>query len=91
MWSCKISRNSQILFLRYSQTKADSLFCFLSFVLFVSLEPIANLCGVFTKLKPKHYPNRKCQKPKIIFFNFKLILLDRIHISGKLSAYLLQI
>ena len=30
---------------------------------------LPNLCGVFTKLKPKQYPNRKCQKKKKIIFS----------------------
>ena len=62
--------------------KADSFFSFLLFVHSFNClylwNYLPNLCGVFTKLKPKQYPNRKCQKPKIIFFDFRLILLDRI-------------
>ena len=45
--------------------------------LFVSLEQIAQSLWGFTKLKPKQYPDKKCQKTKIIVFNFRLILLDR--------------
>ena len=62
--------------------KADSFFCFLLFVQSFNClylwNQLSNLCGVFTKLKPKQYPNRKCQKTKIIFFDFRLILLDSI-------------
>ena len=51
MWSSKMSRNSQILFLRYSQTKP--IFSFVSYCLFnsstvcISLEPIAQLLWGF--------------------------------------------
>ena len=54
---------------KIQQNKADSFFCFLLFVqslncLYLSNQ-LLNLCGVFTKLKPKQlYPNRKCQKTK---------------------------
>ena len=52
--------------------KADSFFCFLLFVQSFNClhlwDQLPNLCGVFTKLKPKQYANRKCQKTKIIFF-----------------------
>ena len=63
--------------------KADSFVCFLLFVQSFNClylwNQLPNLSGVFTKLKPKQYPNRKCpKKPKIIFFDFRLILLDRI-------------
>ena len=62
--------------------KADSFFCFLLFVQSFNClylwNHLPNLCGVFTKLKPKQYPNRKCQKTKILFFDFRHILLDRI-------------
>ena len=64
--------------------KADSFFCFLLFVKSFNClylwNQLLNLCGVnFHQSKPKQYPNRKCQnKKKIIFFDFRLILLDRI-------------
>ena len=48
--------------------KADSFFCSLLFVQSVNClylwNQLPNLCGVFTKLKPKQYPNRNCQKTK---------------------------
>ena len=45
--------------------KADSFFCLLLFVQsFNLLNQLPNLCGVFTKLKPKQYPNRKFKKKK---------------------------
>ena len=62
-----------------------------SFLLFVQSfnclclrDQLPNLCEVFTKLKPKQYPNRKCPplKKKIIFFDFRLILLDCITYEG---------
>ena len=63
--------------------KADSFFCFLLFVQSFNClylwNQLPNLCGVFTKLKPQQYPNRKCQKnQKSYFFDFRLILLYRI-------------
>ena len=46
--------------------KADSFFCFLLFVQSLNClylwNQFSNLCGVFIKLKPKQYPNRKCPK-----------------------------
>ena len=48
--------------------KADSFFCFLLFVQPFSClylgNQLPNLCGVFTKLKLKQYPNRKYRKKK---------------------------
>ena len=48
--------------------KADSFFCFWLFVQSFNClylwNQLSNLCGIFTKLKPKEYPNRKCQKKK---------------------------
>ena len=86
MWydQANMSQNWQILFLRYSQT--TPIVAFVCYILFVQSfnclylwNQLPNLCGVFTKLKPKQYPKRKCQKKKkIIFFDFRLILLDRI-------------
>ena len=80
--SRKMSRNLQILFLKYSQTKLIASFGFLLFVQSFNClylwNKLPNLCGVFTKLKPKQYANRKYQKPKITFFDFRLILLDHI-------------
>ena len=62
--------------------KANSLFCFLLFMQFFNYSylwnPSPNLHRVFSKLKPKQYLNRKCQKPKNHLFNFWLILLDCI-------------
>ena len=52
--------------------KADSFFCFLLFVQsFTCLyfwNQLLNLCGILNKLKPKQYPNRKCQKTKNHFW-----------------------
>ena len=49
--------------------KANSFFCFLlliqSFNCLYLWNQLPNRCGVFTKLKPKQYNNRKCQKTKI--------------------------
>ena len=77
-----MSPNSQTLILRYSQTKPIVYFvsyCFVqSFNCLYLWNQLPNLCGVFTKLKRKQYPNRKCQKIKNNFFDFRLILLDRI-------------
>ena len=46
--------------------KDDSFFCFLLFVKSFNClylwNQLTNLCRGFTKLKPKQYPNRKCQK-----------------------------
>ena len=48
--------------------KDDSFFCFLLFVQSFNClyfwNQLPNLCGVFTKLKPKQYPNRKSKKNK---------------------------
>ena len=48
--------------------KPDSFFCFLVFVQSFNClylwNQLLNLCGICTKLKPKQYPNRKCQKTK---------------------------
>ena len=78
MWCENESELANTVF-KIQPNKADSFFCFLLFVQsFNRLYQLPNLCGVFTKLKPKQYPNRKCQKTEIIFFNFKLILLDCI-------------
>ena len=86
-----MSRNSQILFLRYSQTKL-----IVSFVSYCLFNPsIVCIFGTnaqslwgFHQIKPKQYPNRKCQKnKKIIFFDFRLILLDCItNFRHKISA-----
>ena len=67
MWSNNMSQNSQILFLRYSQTKP--IVSFVSYCLFNPLTVCifgtnCPISGVFTKLIPKQYPNRKCQKKK---------------------------
>ena len=55
--------------------KADSFFCFLLFVQSFNClylwNQLPNLCGVFTKLKPKQYPNRKCQKNKNHIFRLQ--------------------
>ena len=70
MWLSKMNRNSQILFLRYSQTKPIVSFvsyCFSfvqSFNCLYLWNQLPNLCGVFTKLKPKQYLNRKWKKKK---------------------------
>ena len=70
--------------------KAYSFFCFLLFVESFNClylwNQLPNLCGVFTKLKPKYTlienaDNKQTNKQKIIFFNFRLILLDHIHIT----------
>ena len=76
--------------------KADSFFCFLLFVQSFNClylwSQLPNLCAVFTKLKPKQYPNRKCKKKqtnkqtKIIFFDFRLILLDHITYTNILDV-----
>ena len=64
--------------------KTCSFFCFLLFVQSFNClylwNQLTNLCGDFSKLKPKQYPNRKCKKKKtkIIFFNFRLVLLHGI-------------
>ena len=58
--------------------KADSFFCFLLFVKSFNclylLNQLPNLCGIFTKLKPKQYPKRKCppQKKKPKYHVFRL-------------------
>ena len=70
--------------------KADSSYCFLLFVQSFNClylwNQLHNLYGVFTKLKPKQYPNRKCQKNKNHSFDFKLILLAHItHILSKIN------
>ena len=68
MWSSKMSRNSQNTLFKIQPNKAISFFCFLFFVQSFNClylwKQLPNLCGVFTKLKPKQYPNRKCQKNK---------------------------
>ena len=55
--------------------KAGSFFCFLLFVQSFNClyfwNQLPNLCGVFTKLKPKQYPNRKCQKTKNHIFQLQ--------------------
>ena len=69
--------------------KTNSLFGFLLFVQSFNClylwNQLPNLCGGFTNIKPKQYPNRKCQKqnkkPTIIFLDFRLILLDGITIA----------
>ena len=71
--SSKMSWNLEILFLRYNQTK--QIVSFVSYCLF----NLSTVCifgttkcpislGFFTKLKPKQYPNRKCQKKKNSYF-----------------------
>ena len=82
MWSSKMSGNSQILFLRYSQTKQ-----IISFVSYCLSNP-STVC-IFGTNCPKSMgfcqikafntliENAKKRK-KIIFFDFRLILLDRI-------------
>ena len=67
----KISWNSQILFLRYSQTKP--IVCFVS--LFVQSfnclylwNQLPNLCGIFIKLKPKQYLIETAKKKQKSFF-----------------------
>ena len=69
------------------QNKADSFFCFLLFVQSFNClylwNQLPNLCGIFTKLKPKQYPNRKCQKNKHYFFRLETYLLDRITYINK--------
>ena len=64
MWSSKMSLNSQVLFLRYSQTKLIA-----SFVSYCLSSPsIVCIFGtncpisVGFSLNFKQYPNRKCQK-----------------------------
>ena len=81
MWSSKMSRNSQILFLRYNQTKL--IVSFVSYCLFnpstvCIYENNYPISVRFSPTIPKQYPNRKCQKTKIIVFDFRLSLLDRI-------------
>ena len=66
MQSSKMSRNSQILIWRYSQTRQIISLFFIVFAITqntISREPNTHLHGVFTKLKLK-YSNRKCQKQK---------------------------
>ena len=64
---------------KIQSNKADSFLLFVqSFNCLYLWNQLLNLCGIFTKLKPKQYLNRKCWKTKIIFFDFRLILLDRI-------------
>ena len=52
--------------LKIQPNKANSFLCFWLFVQSFSClylrNQLPNFCGVFTKLKPKQYPNRKCQK-----------------------------
>ena len=71
--------------------KVDSSFCFLLFVQSFNYSylwnQLSNLCGVFTKLKPKQYLNRKYQKIKNHIFStshsFCLIASHLLlHISG---------
>ena len=54
---------------------ADSFFCFLLFVQSFNClylwNKLPNLWGIFTKLKPKQYPNRKCQKNKNHIFQLQ--------------------
>ena len=53
---------------KIQSNKADSFFCFLMFVQSFNClyhwNQLPNLCGVFTKLKPKQYSNRKWKKKK---------------------------
>ena len=62
--------------------KADSYFCFLLFVQSFNClylwNQLSNLCGVFTKLSLSNTLIENAKKPKIIFFDFRLILLDCI-------------
>ena len=74
MWSSKMSRNSQILFLRYSQTKP------IVSVAFYCLFNPSNVC-IFGTNCPESLNNtliENAKKLQIIFFDFRLILLDRI-------------
>ena len=60
----KMSQNYTVF--KIQPNKADSFFCFLLFVQSFSCVYLSNqspnLCGVFSKLKPKQYPDRKCKK-----------------------------
>ena len=82
MWLSKKSRNSQMLFLRYSQTKP-----IVSFVLYCLFNPstaciFRTSCPISVRFSPNSNLNNtlieNAEKPKIIFFDFRLILLDRI-------------
>ena len=42
-----------------------------SFVSYCLFNHLPNLCGVSPKLKPKQYPNRKCQKNKNHIFRLQ--------------------
>ena len=59
----------------FKPNKADSFFCFLSFVQSFNClylwNQLPNLCGIFTKLKPKKYPNRKCQNTDNYIFRLQ--------------------
>ena len=57
---------------KIQSNKADSFFCLLSFVQSFNClyfyNQWLNLCEVFIKLKPKQYPNTKCQKNTKSYF-----------------------
>ena len=73
---------------KIQSNKADSFFCFLLFVQSFNClylwNQLSNLCGVFTKLKPKQYPNRKCRKTKnhIFWLQTHFAWLHHIYIWG---------
>ena len=59
---------------KIQSNKANNFFYFLLFVQSFNClylwNQLPNLCGIFTKLKPKQYLNRKCQKnPKNLIFS----------------------
>ena len=62
-------------FFKIQPNKADSFFCFLFFVQSFNClylwNQLPNLCGVFTKFKPKQYLNGKCQKNKNHIFRLQ--------------------
>ena len=88
MWSSKISQNSQILFLRYSQTKLR-----VSFVSYCLFNPstvciFGTNCPISVGLKPNQYPNRKCQKTKYHIFQLQTHFAWSHHISSDFSFML---
>ena len=84
MWSSNMSRNSQILFLKYSRTKPIG-----SFVYCLLNPSTACIFGTNCPISVGFSPNQSlnntlienAKKTKIVFFDFRLILLDRITYS----------
>ena len=74
--------------------KVDSFYCLLLFVQSFNCSylwnQMPNLCGVFTKSKPKQYPNRKCQKTKNIFSTSDSISLIATHILSTIEKIDIQ-